>query len=116
MTMTQRQESLIRSKPGHNIHLALKKLEMTFSRRPHTLENNTQVLGEQRHGNNEATQRCQPKNTNSMRDTTTHMVFEGEPAVKHIAKNIEVGTSANSNPRQDQVSMGRVHSPGSTNH
>ena len=45
-----------------------------------------------------------------MRDNTTHMVFEGEPAVKLHAKNVEVGTSANGNPRQDQVTMGRVDS------
>ena len=59
----------------------------------------------------------QPQNTNSLRDTrdnTMHMVFEGDPAVKLHVKNIEVGTSANGNPRQDQVTMRRVHSPGST--
>ena len=39
------------------------------------------------------------------------MVFEGEGAVKLHAKNVMVG-----NHRQDQVTMGRVHSPGSTNH
>ena len=53
----------------------------------------------------------QPQNTNSLRDTgdnTTHMVFEGEPAVKLYAKNVKVETSANENPRQDQVTMGRV--------
>ena len=51
----------------------------------------------------------QPQNTEYLRDTgdnTTHMVFEGEPAVKFHSKNIEVGTSANGNPRQDQVTMG----------
>ena len=61
----------------------------------------------------------QPQNTNSLRDTrdnTAHMVFEGEPAVKLHAKNIEVGTKANGNPRQDQVTMERVHSRGSNNH
>ena len=34
------------------------------------------------------------------------MIFECEPAVKLHANNIEVGTSANGNPRQDQVTMG----------
>ena len=34
------------------------------------------------------------------------MVHEGEPAVELDAKNIEVGTCANINPRQDQVTMG----------
>ena len=44
-----------------------------------------------------------------------HMVFEGELAVKHHAKAVEVGTSSDRNHRQDQVIMGRVHSSGSTN-
>ena len=59
----------------------------------------------------------QPQNTNSLRDTrdnTAHMVFEGKPAVKLHAKNINVETSANGNSRQDQVTMGRVHIPEST--
>ena len=61
----------------------------------------------------------QPQNTNSLRDTgddTTYMVFEGEPAAKLHTYNVEVVTSANGNPRHDQVTMGRVQSPGSTNH
>ena len=45
-----------------------------------------------------------------------YTVFEGDPAVKLHAKNIEVGTSANGNNRQDLVTMGRVHSPESANH
>ena len=60
----------------------------------------------------------QPQNKNSLRETrdnTTYMVFEDEPAVKLYAKNVEVGTSANGNHRQDQVTMGRVHSPESIN-
>ena len=76
------------------------------------------------HRSNEETQRClqrllhQPQNNNSLRDTgdnSTHMVFEGEPAVKLHAKNVRVGTSANGNHSQDQVTMGRVYSPESTN-
>ena len=46
----------------------------------------------------------QPQNTNSLRDTgnnTTHLVFKGEPAVKLHAKDAEVGTSLDINPRQD---------------
>ena len=61
----------------------------------------------------------QPQNTNSLRDTrdiSTHMVFEGGPTVKLYAKNVKVGTSSNGNPRQDQVTIGRVDSPASTNH
>ena len=34
-------------------------------------------------------------------------------AIKLYAKDAKVGSSANENPRQDQVSKGRVHSPGS---
>ena len=34
------------------------------------------------------------------------MIFEGEPAVKLHAKNIEVGTSANGNPRQPKSPRG----------
>ena len=59
----------------------------------------------------------QPQNTNSLRDTgnnTTHMVFEGELAVKLHAKVVEVETSSDRNPRQDQVTMGMANSPGST--
>ena len=43
------------------------------------------------------------------------MVFEGELAVKLHAKGVEDGTCSNRNPRQDQVTMGKAHSPGSTN-
>ena len=43
-----------------------------------------------------------------------HMVFEDDLAVKLHAKDLEVGTSSNVNPRQDQVIVGRDHSPGST--
>ena len=43
------------------------------------------------------------------------MVFECEFAVKLHANDVEVWTSANGNPRQDEVTIGRVHSPGSTN-
>ena len=43
------------------------------------------------------------------------MVFEGELTVKLHANDAEVGTSSERNPRQDQVTMGRAHSPESTN-
>ena len=46
---------------------------------------------------------------------STHMVFEVKLAVKLHAKDLEVGTSSDRNPRQDQVTTGRAHSPGSTN-
>ena len=46
---------------------------------------------------------------------TTHLVFEDELDVKLYAMNVEVWTSTNENPRQYKVTMGRVHSPGSTN-
>ena len=115
-SMTQRQESLIRAKPGHRIHLALEKQQMTFSTRPpqrRTIlkdwENKCIVATKQLRGVHKDTLH-QPQNTDSLRDTeddTTHMVFEGEPAVKFHTKNVEVGTSTNGNPRQDQVTMGR---------
>ena len=60
----------------------------------------------------------QPQNTNSLRDmgnNTMHMVFEGKLAVKLRAKDVEVGNISDRNLRQDRVTMGRAHSPGSTN-
>ena len=39
-----------------------------------------------------------------------HMVLVGEPTVKLHVKNVKAGTSANGNPRQDQLTMGRVDS------
>ena len=59
----------------------------------------------------------QPQNTNYLRDTvnnTTHIVFEGELAVKLHAKDVEVGTGSDRNPIQDKVITGSVQSPGST--
>ena len=77
-------------------------------------ENKLIIATKQKRGvHNDA--RHQPQNTNSLRDSgenTKHIVFKGEPAVK----NVKVGTCANENPRQDQVTMGRVDSPLSTNH
>ena len=43
------------------------------------------------------------------------MIFEGELAVKLRAKDVEVVTSSDRNPRQDQVTIGRAHSPGYAN-
>ena len=117
-SMTQLQESLISAKPGHRMHLALKKLKMTFSSRsPHrrTLlkvwENKCIVATKQYRGTDgrgaiiiiiiikrDKVTLHQLQNTNSLRDTgdnTTDMVFEDEPAVKLHAKNDRVGTSAN---------------------
>ena len=42
------------------------------------------------------------------------MVYEGELAVKLHAKDVGVGTCANGNPKQNQVTMGRDHSLGTT--
>ena len=99
MPMTQRQEGLIRA--CHRIHLALEKLKMAFSSRPphritilKDLEDKCIVATKQHRGVHKDTLH-QPQNTNSLRDTgdiTTHMVYEGEPAVKLHAKNIKVGT------------------------
>ena len=44
-----------------------------------------------------------------------YMVFEGKHAVKFHTNNVEVGTSGNGNPREDQVTMGRVCRPRSAN-
>ena len=61
-----------------------------------TPENTTQGLGEQMHSSNEATQRCPQSQASPITkyqyferlERPTHMVFEGEPAVKLHAKNI----------------------------
>ena len=73
-----------------------------------TPESNTQELREQMQNSKEATQRCQrytfhqSQNTNySLTHTgnnTTHMVFEGEVAVKLHAKDVEVATNSDKNP------------------
>ena len=124
-SMTQRQESLIRAKPGHRIHLAHEKLKLPFtSRPPHRRsilsdwEKKCIVATKQHIGIHKDTLH-QPQNINSLRDSgdnTTYMVFEGEPAVKLHTKNVDVGTSANENPRQHQVTMGTIYSPGLTYH
>ena len=120
-SMTQRQESLIREKPSHRLHLALEKLKMTFTSRPphrRTIlkeRKNKCVVATKQHSGVHNDTLHQPKKANSLRDTgdnTTHMVIKGEPAVKLHAKNVKVGTSANGNPRQYQVTMGRVDSRG----
>ena len=49
------------------------------------------------------------------RNNTMHMLIEGELAVKFHTIDVGVWTSANGNHRQDQVTKGRVHSPGPTN-
>ena len=49
------------------------------------------------------------ENTNSLRDArknTTHIVFEGELAVKLRAKDVEVGISANGNPIKNKSPCG----------
>ena len=117
-SMTQRQKSLFRAKPGYRIPLALEKQKMTFSSRlpdPRTMlqdwENKCIVATKQHRGVHKD-KLHQPQNINSLRDmidNTAHISFEGEPAVKLQAKNIEVGTRANGNPRQDKVTIGRVH-------
>ena len=84
--MTQRQESLVRAKPGHRIHLALEKMKMTFSSRPphgriilKDWKNKCRVATKQHRGVHIDTLQ-QPQNINSLRDTgqnTTHIVFNG---------------------------------------
>ena len=56
----------------------------------------------------------QPQNTNSLRDmihNTSHKVFERELAVKLYPTDVELGTSANRNPRVNQVTNGKVRIP-----
>ena len=106
------------------MHLALEKLKMTFSSRPphrRTIlkdwENKCVVATKQ----HRCTQKhATPTSKYQFFEThtggnTTHIVFEGEPAVILHAKNVKVGTSANGNPK-DQVTIGRVFSPRSANH
>ena len=124
MTSITQQESLIRAKPGHRIHLTLEK-QMTFSSRPshrRTMRKdweNKCIVARKQHRGVHIDMLHQPQNTNSLRDTrdnSTHMVLEDETPVKLHAKNVKVGTSANGTPRQEQVTMGRVDSPGLTNY
>ena len=105
--MTQRQETLIGTKPGHRVQLALKKCEGDIQQLTPTPDNNTQGFGEQMQNSNEVTQRCPqiyvtpPQNTNSLGDTgnkTTQMVFECELSVKLHGKDVEVGISSDRNP------------------
>ena len=56
-SMKPRQETLIRTKPGHRIHLALRSWSDIQQLTP-TPENNTQGFGEQMESSNEVTQRC----------------------------------------------------------
>ena len=96
------------------------KLKMAFNSRPPHMrtilkdwENKCIVATKQHRGVHKDTLH-HPQNTNSLSDTgnnTTHMVFEGEPAVKLHAKNVKVGASKNINPSQDKVTIRRVDSP-----
>ena len=111
--MTQQQENLIRrSEPGPRIHLAFEKLKITFgSRLPHRRtklkdwENKCIVATKQHRGVHKDTLH-QPQNTNSLRDpgdNTTHMVFEGESAVKLHAKNVKVGLAQMETPDETKL-------------
>ena len=126
--MTKRQENLLGGKSGHQIRLALEKLKMTFrSRLPHLrtiLEDcyNTCLVAMKQHLGVRKDTFHKPQNTIYLRDTgdksdnTTHMVFEGEPAIKLHSQNVEVGTNTNGNTKQNQVTLWRVCSPRSANH
>ena len=76
-SMTQRQESLIRAKPGHRIQMALEKLKMAFSSRPpprrailKDLENKCIAATKPHWGVYKDTLH-QPQNTNSLRTRET---------------------------------------------
>ena len=47
----------------------------------------------------------QPQNNNYLRDTTSTMAFVGELAVTLHTKDVEVGTCANGNPGEDNVTV-----------
>ena len=74
-SMPQRQESLIRAKPGNRIHLALEQLKMTFSSRPphrRTILKNSDnkcIVATKQHRGLHIDTLPQPQNTNTLRDT-----------------------------------------------
>ena len=125
MTSMTQQENLIRGKPGHRIHMALKKLKKTFdSRQPlrRTIlkdKENKCIVATKQHRGVHKDKLHQRQNSNSLRDTgnnTTHMVFEGERMLSNFTPRMSRLGLAQMETRQDQVTMGRVHSPASTNH
>ena len=121
-TMTQRQVTLIRAHLATEYTWSSRSWRWHFAADP-TLENNAQGLGEQMQNSNEVTQWC-PQIYVSQ--TSKYQFPERHGKQYHAyglrrcaccqtsAKNVDVGTSSDGIPRQDQVIMGRVHSPGST--
>ena len=109
--MTQRQEILIEAKPSTKYTWRWRNWRWHSAADLHTREQYSRI-GKQMHNNNKVTQLCPqiylspPQNSNSLKDTgnnSMHIVFKGELAVKLRAKNVEVGTSADGHPWQDQV-------------
>ena len=115
-SMTQRQDTLIRTKPGHRIHLALKNLTaMHIQLLTPKLENKTQRLGKQMQSTKASFTNLKipilwETGETIPRSWSSKVSF----AVKFQAKDVEVGIRSDRNPRQDNVTMGIVHSPGST--
>ena len=72
-SMTQRQESLIMTKPGHRIYLALEKMKMKFRRRPPHRRTILKDCQNKCTGSNEATQNCTQRQTSP---TATYQFFE----------------------------------------
>ena len=107
-SMTQRQERLIKAKPGHRIHLALEKLKITFSSSPwhrRTIhkdwESKCRVATKQ-HRDILNVMLHQPQTTNSFRDKlddTTYMVLEGEPIL------------SNCTPRMSRLELAQMETP-----
>ena len=108
-SMIQRQETLIRATSlASRATPVAREAEDDIQQQTPTPENKCRIATKQHRAVQKETLH-QHRNTNSLRDAkdnTTHVVFEGELAVKLHTSNVEVGTSANGNHRQDQVTMG----------
>ena len=116
-SMTQRQESLISAKPGHQIHLALEKLKMTFSSKPpyrRTVLKDCEVkwiLARKKHRDVQKDTLHQPQNTNSLRDTgdnTTRMLFEVRMLSHFTPRMLRSGLAQMETPGKTKSSWGMV--------
>ena len=110
-SMTQWQETLIRAKSGHRIHLALEKLKMTFSSRQshrRTIlkdwENKCIVAMKQHRGIHKDTLH-QPQNSNSLRDT-------GDK--KSRTYSLKVSLLQNFTPRMSTLGLAQMETPDNT--
>ena len=108
--MTQRQETSIIIKPGHRIHLELKKLNVTFSRDPHT--------GEQysRNGRTDAKQ----QQSNTKVSTNRRFINLKIPILCETRETIPRTWSSNMSllsnftPRMARLGLARIETPDKT--